>query len=136
MELLETARVDAFCKGDVVVPAERRDSVLCVIWEGTCVEQKSGSPVPKSLTAPSMRAISEDNPGKHAGAVWYAGDWTGPVALQPEQALSGESELSKTHDVMAMSSQGVKVSTLENLAWNGIRLHVNLIHCTLDGIFR
>lgn len=113
MELLETARVDAFCKGDVVVPAERRDSVLCVIWEGTCVEQKSGSPVPKSLTAPSMRAISEDNPGKHAGAVWYAGDWTGPVALQPEQALSGESELSKTHDVMAMSSQGVKVITVE-----------------------
>ena len=64
MELLETARVDAFCQGDIVVPAERRDSVLCVIWEGTCVEQKSGSPIPKSITAPSMRAIQEDDPRK------------------------------------------------------------------------
>ena len=36
--------------------------------------------------------------------------------LAAEKALSGESALSETHDVMAMSSQGVKVSTMENLA--------------------
>ena len=111
MELLETARVDAFCKDDVIVPASRRNSMLCVVWEGTCVELKRGSPAPKTLrSAPSMRVIQEKNPKSSMGAVWYAGDWTGPIALQPEKALSGESELSATHDVVAMSSQGVKVS--------------------------
>ena len=107
MELLETARVDAFCTDDVVVPASRRDSVLCVVWEGTCVERKRG---PKSLHQPSLRTIQEKNSKKDIGAVWYAGDWTGPIALQPEKRLSGESALSATHDVVAMSSQGVKVS--------------------------
>ena len=46
---------------------------------------------------------------KH-GAVWFAGDWTGPRSLQPEKRLSGESSLAKTHDIVAMSSEGVKVS--------------------------
>jgi len=110
MELLETAKVDAFCKDDVVVPASRRNSMLCVVWEGTCVELKNGSPTPSSLRAPSMRVIQESHPNRNLGAVWYAGDWTGPIALQPEKALSGESDLSATHDVVAMSSQGVKVS--------------------------
>jgi len=45
--------------------------------------------------------------------VWHAGDWTGPICLQPEKALSGESELSSTHDIVAISSQGVKVITVE-----------------------
>lgn len=47
------------------------------------------------------------------GAVWHAGDWTGPIALQPERRLSGESDLSETHDIVAMSSEGVKVITVE-----------------------
>ena len=110
MELLETARVDAFCKDDIIVPASRRNSTLCVVWEGTCVELKQGSAAPSSVRATSMRVIMEHNPNISLGAVWYAGDWTGPIALQPEKALSGESELSATHDVVAMSSQGVKVS--------------------------
>lgn len=110
MELLETAKVDAFCKDDIVVPASRRNAMLCVVWEGTCVELKQGSSAPKRLHAPSMRVIQEKNTEMNVGAVWYAGDWTGPIALQPEKALSGESELSATHDVVAMSSQGVKVS--------------------------
>ena len=37
----------------------------------------------------------------------------GPVSLQPEKSLSGESKLSKTHDIVAMSSQGVKLITVE-----------------------
>jgi hypothetical protein len=48
-----------------------------------------------------------------AGAVWHAGDWTGPIALQPERRLSGENEFSETHDIVAMSSEGVKVITVE-----------------------
>lgn len=112
MELLETARVDAFCKDDIIVPAGRRNSVLCVVWEGTCVELERSSVSPNSFHAPSMRAIQENDPGKNMGAVWYAGDWTGPIALQPEKSLSGESDLSATHNVVAMSSQGVKVSLM------------------------
>lgn len=112
MELLETAKVDAFCKNDVVVPSARRNSVLCVVWEGTCVEVQKGVAAPSSIHAPAMQAIQEDGQKKNLGAVWYAGDWTGPIALQPEKSLSGESDLSRTHDVVAMSSQGVKVSTI------------------------
>lgn len=119
MELLETARVDAYCKDDIIVPAARRDSVLCVVWEGTCVELKSDTlSAPSSVNAPAMRAIQENDPGKNMGAVWYAGDWTGPIALQPDKALSGESDLSATHDVVAMSSQGVKVSLLRRFAFS------------------
>ncbi|KAI2499038.1 Metallo-beta-lactamase superfamily [Fragilaria crotonensis] len=36
MEVLETARVDAYCKDEIIVPAARRNQVLCVVWEGTC----------------------------------------------------------------------------------------------------
>jgi hypothetical protein len=101
MEVLETARVDAYSKGDVVVAAARRREVLCVVWEGTCIE----------------REISDANPigieNEIQVSVWHAGDWTGPVSIQPEKSLSGESELSSTHDIIAMSSQGVKVITVE-----------------------
>merc|ERR1712038_1525529 len=44
MEVLETARVDAFCKSDVVVPASRRSEVLCVVWEGACMERECNVP--------------------------------------------------------------------------------------------
>lgn len=97
MEVLETARVDAFCMNDVVVSAERRRQVLCVVWEGTCVERKK-------------IGVKQDKSSKNEQkAVWYAGDWTGPLSMQPERRLSGESATSKTHDVIAMSSEGVKV---------------------------
>lgn len=131
MEVLETARVDAFCQNDIVVPAARRAETLVVVWEGTCMEREMSSQAP--MAAPLCSSGSGDlrvsmyNPqGKHrplstsevhgrkkSGAVWFAGDWTGPIALQPEKELSGESSTSETHDVVAMSSEGVKVITVE-----------------------
>ena len=51
----------------------------------------------------------EVDKNERIGAVWYAGDWTGPIALQPEKRLSGDSVFVNTHDVVAMSSEGVKV---------------------------
>jgi hypothetical protein len=136
MEVLETARVDAYCVNDIVVPATRRRDVLCVVWEGTCMEreQKKGKMlfIPKekieSKNAKQRRVSSLGNntQGRHSplaekdvvfrkkhGAVWYAGDWTGPRSLQPEKKMSGESSLAKTHDIVAMSSEGVKVITIE-----------------------
>lgn len=143
MEVLETARVDAFCMNDVVVPASRRRDVLCVVWEGTCMEREQSSKDEADLHAISeslgrmnvqQRNKSGDrrtstfqlNLGTHApltakevrgkkrvGAVWHAGDWTGPRSLQPDKRLSGESSMGKTHDIVAMSSQGVKVITVE-----------------------
>jgi hypothetical protein len=115
MEVLETARVDAYCKNDVVVPVSRRSQLLCVVWEGTCVERnRSGSK--QKQPEKNLSTIVEQGTTPlplHAGAVWHAGDWTGPIALQPEKRLSGESELSGTHDIVAMSSEGVKVITVE-----------------------
>jgi hypothetical protein len=105
MELLETAKIDAFAKDDVILPASRRNSVLLVVWEGTCVEFK-GMPNSKQ----SLQTIRENDSVEGFGAVWHAGDWTGPIALQPDRRLSGESDLSESHDIVAMSSAGVKVS--------------------------
>lgn len=42
-------------------------------------------------------------------AVWHAGDWTGPRILQPEKRMSGDSSTSTTHNIVAMSAEGVKV---------------------------
>jgi len=103
MEVLETARVDAYCKDDVIVPSCRRNQVLCVVWEGTCVERE------KSTRGKVVTLL----PTSGGGAVWHAGDWTGPIALQPDKRLSGESALSSTHDVVAVSQEGVKVITVE-----------------------
>ena len=111
MEVLETARVDAYCKNDVVVPASRRTQLLCVVWEGTCVERNKTAYKPKDGEN-GLPSISEQG-SYHTGAVWHAGDWTGPIALQPDKRLSGESDLSTTHDIVAMSSEGVKVITVE-----------------------
>ena len=111
MEVLETARVDAYCKDEIIVPAARRNQVLCVVWEGTCVEREKGAArlgVAGRRPAPLLPVL-EHWQGIN-GAVWYAGDWTGPIALQPEKHLSGDSTFGATHDVVAMSSEGVKVS--------------------------
>lgn len=45
MEVLEIARVEVYCAGEVVLPAHRRSEALCVVWEGTCIERES----PKAL---------------------------------------------------------------------------------------
>lgn len=107
MEVLETARVDAYSKGDIVVPAARRSDVLCVVWEGTCMERQV------KQNADNKQSNEDDTEHKDEMTVWHAGDWTGPVSLQPERSLSGESQFSSTHDIVAMSSQGVKVITVE-----------------------
>ena len=109
MEVLESTRVEAVCKNDVVVPAARRNEILCVIWEGTCVERK------KKSISNTLSLIEED--GSHSAedsiAVWHSGDWTGPIALQPEKRLSGDSDNAASHDIVATSKEGVKVITLE-----------------------
>jgi CRP-like cAMP-binding protein len=121
MEVLETARVDAYCKNDVVIPASKRSDFLCVVWEGTCVERdRSASANSRkeklakiSSNKKNLSTIDESGAKDSFGTVWYAGDWTGPIALQPEKRLSGESELSETHDVVAMAHEGVKVITID-----------------------
>eukprot|EP00814_Leptocylindrus_danicus_P018658 CAMPEP_0116022022 /NCGR_PEP_ID=MMETSP0321-20121206/10740_1 /TAXON_ID=163516 /ORGANISM="Leptocylindrus danicus var. danicus, Strain B650" /LENGTH=1337 /DNA_ID=CAMNT_0003493015 /DNA_START=171 /DNA_END=4180 /DNA_ORIENTATION=- len=114
MEVLETARVDAFCVNDVVVPAEKRRDILCVFWEGVCMEKTRltrNERFSKKKQPISGNKSTDKQKAPHA--VWFAGDWTGPRALQPDLALSGESETSSTRDVVAVSGTGVKVITIE-----------------------
>jgi len=114
MEVLEICRVDAYCVNDVVVPLSRRRGVLCVVWEGTCAERPQGNSSDQARCTSALAPIGESavNDGL-VGAIWYAGDWTGPIALQPARRLSGESGLSSTHDIVAVSAEGVKVITIE-----------------------
>jgi hypothetical protein len=127
MEVLETARVDAYCINDVVVPADRRGHLLCVVWEGTCLERDKR--FGKSSTD-RLNLIEENESveSTESVAVWHAGDWTGPIALQPERKLSGESEHAENNDIVAMSIEGVKVITIEfaslhNILKNGSSLY-------------
>lgn len=110
MEVLEIARVDAYSMNDIVLSASNRSSVLCVIWEGTCVELSA-----KRGPGNTASTISEDsaNLNMGSGPFWHAGDWTGPRVLQPEEAMSGESPTSTSHDIVAMSSEGVKVIKID-----------------------
>lgn len=105
MELLETARVDAYKQNDIILPSSRRSTCLCVVWEGTCSEVPTTSPA-------GLKTIKEHQTSRPP-AVWHAGDWTGPISLQPDRVLSGESLTSKTHDVVAVSFEGVKVITVD-----------------------
>lgn len=101
MEVLETARVDFYSSGDIVVPATNRREVLCVVWEGKCIEKKR------------LDCDNNDEADPAEPAIWHAGDWTGPISLQPEERLSGESMSSKSHDIVAISDQGVKTITID-----------------------
>ena len=105
MELLETARVDAYRMNDIILPASRRSSYLCVVWEGTCSEVPTTSPT-------GLKTIKEHRT-QRPHAVWHAGDWTGPIVLQPDKSMSGNSSTSSTHDIVAVSSEGVKVISVE-----------------------
>lgn len=106
MEVLETARVVAYCCNETILSAKRRSKYLVVVWEGTCMERERSSSARSSFDESSRSLDSNEGKGK---AVWYAGDWTGPRILQPEKRLSGESSTSLTHDIVAMSAEGVKV---------------------------
>jgi hypothetical protein len=96
MEVLEVATIEIFSAGEIVVPARKRQDILCVIWEGTCVEH----------------SISPEDE-VHDVAIWHAGDWSGPIALQPNTISSvGSSQKHPARDVIALSESGVKVISL------------------------
>eukprot|EP00551_Chaetoceros_affinis_P010448 CAMPEP_0203662688 /NCGR_PEP_ID=MMETSP0090-20130426/567_1 /ASSEMBLY_ACC=CAM_ASM_001088 /TAXON_ID=426623 /ORGANISM="Chaetoceros affinis, Strain CCMP159" /LENGTH=1308 /DNA_ID=CAMNT_0050525513 /DNA_START=591 /DNA_END=4517 /DNA_ORIENTATION=+ len=131
MEVLETARVDAFCINEVVVHASRRSEVLCVVWEGTCTERPATKLIAKSTSGKSQSAGKKKATASSTStAVWHAGDWTGPISLQPEKHLSGESNLSSSHDVVAMSQQGVKVIIIEFASLHKILKSGSLLYRT------
>lgn len=111
MEVLETARVEVFAAQERIIEAQRRKQILCVVWEGTCVEKQASE---KDLYVIPEKAIDVDaDAPKEKSVVWHAGDWTGPIVLQPDKRLSGESDTSSTSDIVALSSQGVKVITID-----------------------
>jgi hypothetical protein len=103
LEVLETAQVDVYRQNDVIIPCTRRQEFLCVVWEGTCSEKLCSNCQDDSNTQATTPFLS----------VWYAGDWSGPLSLQPDRELSGESTNATTHDMIAVSHEGVKVITIE-----------------------
>ena len=105
MEVLEIAQVEMYCAGEVVMSTARRKEVLCVFWEGTCVERRVHSMC-------SDVSIFSDGPhGLPGAAIWHAGDWTGPLSLQPDILHSSDSmKGEKPEDIVAVSNEGVKVS--------------------------
>jgi hypothetical protein len=95
MEVLEIASVEVFCDGDVVIPGYRRKDFLCVFWEGACKEtfQTPDRKSPKSVPRPQC--------------IWHAGDWTGPLSLQPDP-----DKCDRVVDIIPASKEGVKVILL------------------------
>ena len=123
MDVLDVARVVAFSCNEVILPAFQRSQFLVVVWEGTCMEREGAcnSRHRHSLRSSISSCISSDDvKGK---AVWHAGDWTGPRILQPEKRLSGDSSSSRTHDVVAMSAEGVKVRNSHQIAMKLMSFH-------------
>lgn len=98
MEVLEVACIDVISAGEVVIPARKRQDLLCIVWEGTCIE----------------RLVDEEDEDYCAPQVWHAGDWAGPVALQPTRNNGGDVSVAtdQDRDVIALSSVGAKVITL------------------------
>lgn len=99
MEVLEIADVEVFCAGEVVIGGQRRPDILCVFWEGTCAERINTADGAATETSPPI--------------VWHAGDWTGPLSLQPDvdrsaRMVPGE----QPRDIVAISKEGVKVIVL------------------------
>lgn len=127
MEILEITKVEVFCQGEVVVRASRRMDALCVVWEGTCAERRGdtmggvdecennsdsdGDSDGESL--PFDEADSGEVDDADSPTLWYAGDWIGPVALQPDikrSALKASNE--PLQDIVAVPREGVKVIML------------------------
>mmetsp|Transcript_12823 Transcript_12823/g.19428 ORF Transcript_12823/g.19428 Transcript_12823/m.19428 type:complete len:1413 (-) Transcript_12823:37-4275(-) len=111
MEVLEIAKVELYSKDEVVLPAEKRRHFLCVVWEGTLIERvrltNDRNDRISFLSEDSSLAATDSN---DETAVWYAGDWTGPISLQPNRKLSSEStHRSAVSDIIATSSAGAKV---------------------------
>jgi len=141
MDVLDRTIVTVYCVNEVIICAEKRPDTLCVVWEGTCMERERSQRAAKPSSTSRRVDLQKRNSayGMSSGtynplsakelrsknlAVWHAGDWTGPKILQPEKHLSGESSTSKTHDVVAISDEGVKVikivtAGLYNILKNG-----------------
>jgi hypothetical protein len=92
MEVLEIAQVEIFRAGDVVLKGKKRSEVLCVFWEGVCIE----------------RIESDEDEDEEDQNIWFAGDWAGPKSLQPEASNTA----TQARDVIAISEEGVKVIIL------------------------
>ena len=132
MEVLEIAQVEMFCANEIVISATRRPEVLCVVWEGTCVEREPMADYSGNVAvfpSPGERLISHEvdmnlqdavyvDSGdgllrRFSPTVWHAGDWTGPVALQPDTERSAEVVPGEgAKDIVALSAEGVKVIML------------------------
>ena len=114
MELLEAAQVYAFDAGAVVVSAELRSAVFCVVWEGTCMERKRSEELKEEKDMDSSETFVKELEEAEDLAVWHAGDWTGPLSIQPDFRMSGESrDAPNAYDVVAVSEMGVKVSIFD-----------------------
>ncbi len=95
MDILEIAQVEVYSSGKIVLEGIRRTEYLCVFWEGTCITKQAFD-------------------ANKITTVWHAGDWTGPVSLQPDidrSALAIDDEV--LPDIVALSDEGVKVILLK-----------------------
>jgi hypothetical protein len=113
MEVLEIAKIKVFHAGDVVLPTSTRKDVLCVLWEGTCVDRSC---------ARSPSGSDDSQRDARPAGVWFAGDWLGPVALQPNETHDAQD------DVIAVSTEGVKaiflpLAELEKILRRGSTLY-------------
>eukprot|EP00560_Eucampia_antarctica_P006667 CAMPEP_0197830050 /NCGR_PEP_ID=MMETSP1437-20131217/6641_1 /TAXON_ID=49252 ORGANISM="Eucampia antarctica, Strain CCMP1452" /NCGR_SAMPLE_ID=MMETSP1437 /ASSEMBLY_ACC=CAM_ASM_001096 /LENGTH=424 /DNA_ID=CAMNT_0043432171 /DNA_START=472 /DNA_END=1746 /DNA_ORIENTATION=+ len=118
MDVLEMAQVESFMKNETVLTCHRRNELLCVIWEGKCMDIERAS-----TNYPQDRKTKSEVDVQKQPTFWHAGDWTGPKSLQPEWSLSGDCDHGKgVKDIIAISEHGVKV----------ILLNMN----TLDGILK
>jgi hypothetical protein len=123
MEVLEIAHVELFCAEEVVIPAAKRQELLCVVWEGTLVERVCYG---DGMAEDDGSELSSDASADQKGTVtvWHAGDWTGPVALQPDFELSAnKSTEERPRDVVAVSQEGVKVGCgVKSYGWTELML--------------
>jgi hypothetical protein len=122
MEVLEIAHVQLFCADEVVIPAAKRQELLCVVWEGTLVERVCYGDELTKEDRDDDSELSSDASAERKGSVtvWHAGDWTGPVALQPDFERSADtSTVERPRDVVAVSQEGVKVCRIvKSYRWN------------------
>jgi hypothetical protein len=124
MEVLEVASIDVFSVGEVVIPARKRHDFLCVVWEGTCIERMEDD-----ITADDNDLVA---------AVWHAGDWSGPVILQPSTNNgAGRNATEHVRDVIALSNQGVKVITIamadiDKILMRGSKLYRQYLESTTN----
>jgi len=130
MEVLEIANVELFCSDEVVVAAAKRSELLCVVWEGTLAERESanvgheefdfvvgaGGDDNSELSSHSDEGGSVSKSGNnYILTVWHAGDWTGPVALQPDFDRSADKNTQqRPRDIVAVSKEGVKVRSFRD----------------------